>query len=195
MARLAMVVGRNGVKEAREAYPILAHRLPAREFPTEARDTIPRPAIRGRIGRHGVTNNGRRARLLRKTEESHWKNERTKNPEMAELALWHYSSPSHRSIERCPIWGFKNPPQCQSDQRDVRAHFRGILLKPGHPDPPRTPFLTELPGFASLTSKRPLKAGLQAPRDHRGRGTSFRQPSGTRLGLPKYVSVVANASR
>ncbi|OWM77335.1 hypothetical protein CDL15_Pgr026152 [Punica granatum] len=61
--------------------------------------------------------------------------------------------------------------------------------------PPRTPFLTELPGFAPLTSKRPLKTGLQAPRDHQGRGTSFKQSSGTRLGLPKYVSVVTNASR
>ncbi|PKI55020.1 hypothetical protein CRG98_024585 [Punica granatum] len=66
-------------------------------------------------------------------------------PKMMGLALWHYSSPSHRITERCPIWGFKNPPQCQSDQRDVRAHFRGILLKSGHPDPARTPFLTELP--------------------------------------------------
>ncbi|OWM72724.1 hypothetical protein CDL15_Pgr023272 [Punica granatum] len=63
------------------------------------------------------------------------------------------------------------------------------------PIPSRTPFLTELPGFAPLTSTRPLKMGLQEPRDHQGRGTSFRQPSGTRLGLPKYVSMVANASR
>ncbi|PKI54902.1 hypothetical protein CRG98_024704 [Punica granatum] len=63
------------------------------------------------------------------------------------------------------------------------------------PIPPRTPFLTELPGFAPLTRKRPLKTGLQAPRDHQGRGTSFRQSSGTRLGLPKYVSMVTNASR
>ncbi|PKI33210.1 hypothetical protein CRG98_046399, partial [Punica granatum] len=99
----------------------------------------------------------------------------------------HYSSPGNRK----PIGGH----ECQSDQPDVRAHFRGILLKSGHPDPPQTPFLTELPGFAPLTSKRPLKTGLQAPRDHQGRGTSFGQPSGTRLGLPRYVSVVANASR
>ncbi|OWM91123.1 hypothetical protein CDL15_Pgr010153 [Punica granatum] len=37
--------------------------------------------------------------------------------------------------------------------------------------------------------------GLQASRDHQGRGTSFRQPSGTRLGLPSYVSVGTNVSR
>ncbi|OWM66789.1 hypothetical protein CDL15_Pgr015566 [Punica granatum] len=37
--------------------------------------------------------------------------------------------------------------------------------------------------------------GLQAPGDHQGRGTSFRQPSGARLGLPNYVSVVTNASQ
>ncbi|OWM90624.1 hypothetical protein CDL15_Pgr023855 [Punica granatum] len=81
------------------------------------------------------------------------------------------------------------------DSPIAHGYFRDILLKPGHPDPPRTPFLTELPGFAPLTSKRPLKTGLQSPRDHQGRGTSFRQPSGARLDLPKYVSVVTSASR
>ncbi|PKI42703.1 hypothetical protein CRG98_036906, partial [Punica granatum] len=84
---------------------------------------------------------------------------------------------------------------CQSDQRNVQAHFRGILLKPGHPDPPRTPFLTELTGPVPLTSKRPLKAGLQAPKDHQSRGTSVRGPSETRLGFPRDVSVVMNVSR
>ncbi|OWM90256.1 hypothetical protein CDL15_Pgr006577 [Punica granatum] len=54
--------------------------------------------------------------VTEKSGESHQKNERTKNPEMAKLALWHYSSLSHRSTERCPIWGFKNPSQCQGDQ-------------------------------------------------------------------------------
>ncbi|OWM82691.1 hypothetical protein CDL15_Pgr024843 [Punica granatum] len=67
------------------------------------------PDNQRRIGRHGVMNNGRRARSLRKVEESHQKNKRTKNPETAELALRHYSSLSHRSTERCPIWDSKNP--------------------------------------------------------------------------------------
>ncbi|OWM75269.1 hypothetical protein CDL15_Pgr023790 [Punica granatum] len=93
------------------------------------------------------------------------------------------------------MWGSKNPSQCQNDQWRVRAHFRGILLKPGHPDPPRTSFLTELPRFAPLISEWPFKTGLQAPRGHQDRGTSFRQPSGARLGFPRNVSVVTNASR
>ncbi|OWM72674.1 hypothetical protein CDL15_Pgr010275 [Punica granatum] len=37
----------------------------------------------------------------------------------------------------------------------------------------RMPFLTGLPRPDPLTSKRHPKTGLQAPRDHRGRGTSF----------------------
>ncbi|PKI34997.1 hypothetical protein CRG98_044613, partial [Punica granatum] len=85
--------------------------------------------------------------------------------------------------------------ECQNDQWRVRAYFRGILLKPGHPDPPRTSFLTELPRFAPLISERPLKTGLQAPRGHQDRGTSFRQLFGARLGFPRNVSVVTNASR
>ncbi|PKI63992.1 hypothetical protein CRG98_015605 [Punica granatum] len=48
-------------------------------------------------------------------------------------ALWHYSSPNHQSIERCPMWDSKNPSWCQSDQSHVREHFEGILLEPGHP--------------------------------------------------------------
>ncbi|PKI78897.1 hypothetical protein CRG98_000758 [Punica granatum] len=56
--------------------------------------------------------------------------------------------------------------QCQSDQRHVRAHFRGIPHKSGHPDLSRTPFLTGLAGPAPLTrllegrfsgSKRPRR--------------------------------------
>ncbi|OWM76830.1 hypothetical protein CDL15_Pgr023716 [Punica granatum] len=38
----------------------------------------------------------------------------------------------------------------------------------------RAPFLTGPLGPDLLTSKRHPKMGLQAPRDHRGRGTSFR---------------------
>ncbi|PKI68911.1 hypothetical protein CRG98_010704 [Punica granatum] len=63
------------------------------------------------------------------------------------------------------------------------------------PDLSRTPFLTGFPGPAPLTSKRHPKTGLQAPRDHRGRGTSFRRPFGTLQGSPRDVSIVANASR
>ncbi|OWM76807.1 hypothetical protein CDL15_Pgr028293 [Punica granatum] len=65
--------------------------------------------------------------------------------------------------------------------------------EPGHPDLSRTPFLTELPGLAPLTSRRPPKTGLQAPRDHQGHGTSFRRPFGTLQGSPRDVSMVANA--
>ncbi|PKI41778.1 hypothetical protein CRG98_037830 [Punica granatum] len=97
---------------------------------------------------------------------------------------------NHRSTERCPIRDSKNPSQCQSDQRHVRGHFRGIPHKPGHPDLSRTPFLTRLPGPATLTSKRPPKTGLQALRDHRGHGTSFRRPFGTLQSSPRDVSVI-----
>ncbi|OWM79391.1 hypothetical protein CDL15_Pgr020317 [Punica granatum] len=113
---------------------------------------------------------------LRKAEESSQKNRRTRNPEnngAGTVALFITESPKHRKV----------------------PNMGDILLKSRHPDPPRTPFLTELPGFAPLTSKRPLKTGLQAPRDYQGWGTSFRQPSGTRLDLPKYASVITNASR
>ncbi|PKI50075.1 hypothetical protein CRG98_029513 [Punica granatum] len=41
-----------------------------------------------------------------------------------------FSSLRH-STERCPIWNSKNPSQCQSDQRHVRAHFGSIPLKLG----------------------------------------------------------------
>ncbi|PKI31840.1 hypothetical protein CRG98_047769, partial [Punica granatum] len=63
------------------------------------------------------------------------------------------------------------------------------------PDLSRTSFLTGLPGFDPLTSKRHPKTGLQAPRDHRGHGTSFKRPLGTLQGFPRDVSVVATASR
>ncbi|PKI47861.1 hypothetical protein CRG98_031735 [Punica granatum] len=67
--------------------------------------------------------------------------------------------------------------------------------KLGHPDLSRAPFLTELLGPAPLTSRRPPKTGLQAPRDHQGHGTSSRRPFGTLRGSPRDISVVANASR
>ncbi|PKI75382.1 hypothetical protein CRG98_004211 [Punica granatum] len=59
--------------------------------------------------------------------------------------------------------------------------------KPGHPDLSRTPFLTKLSGPAPLTSRRPPKTGLQAPRDHQGHGTSLRRSFGTLRGFPKDV--------
>ncbi|OWM75160.1 hypothetical protein CDL15_Pgr012646 [Punica granatum] len=105
-------------------------------------------------------------------------------PKTTELALWHYSSPSHRSTERCPIWDSKNPFQCQSDQRHVRTHFQGIPHKPGHPDLSRTPFLTGLAGPAPLTSKQPPETGLQAPRtapQNRPTGTQGPPKSGNKL--------------
>ncbi|PKI65922.1 hypothetical protein CRG98_013693 [Punica granatum] len=61
--------------------------------------------------------------------------------------------------------------------------------EPGHPDLSRTPFLTELSGPAPLTSRRPPKTGLQAPRNHQGHGTSFRRSFGTLQGSPRDVSV------
>ncbi|PKI46852.1 hypothetical protein CRG98_032748 [Punica granatum] len=84
---------------------------------------------------------------------------------------------------------------CQSDQRHFRTRSGDILHKPGHPDLSRTPFLAELPGPAPLTNRRPPKMGLQAPRDHQGRETSFRRPPGTRLGFPRDISMVMNVSR
>ncbi|PKI63147.1 hypothetical protein CRG98_016479 [Punica granatum] len=110
---------------------------------------------------------------------------------MTGLALWHYSPSSHRSTERCPIWDFKNPSQCQSDQRHVRAHFRGTLLKPGHPDPSRTPFLTERPGLAPLTSRWPPKTGLQALGDHQAQPRQATKPQlnpKPRLNPPSFDS-------
>ncbi|OWM75261.1 hypothetical protein CDL15_Pgr023782 [Punica granatum] len=97
------------------AHPILAHRLPTRGLPTEARDTIHRPAIRGKyagtdyspsgnlrqIGGHEDMNNGRRARSLRKAEESHQKNERTRNLEndgTGTVALFITESPKYRKV-------------------------------------------------------------------------------------------------
>ncbi|OWM77786.1 hypothetical protein CDL15_Pgr011147 [Punica granatum] len=63
------------------------------------------------------------------------------------------------------------------------------------PDLSGTPFLTGLPGPDPLTSKRHPKTGLQAPRDHRGHGTSFRRPFETLQDFPRDVSVIANAFR
>ncbi|OWM80210.1 hypothetical protein CDL15_Pgr012341 [Punica granatum] len=114
------------------------------------------PGNQRRIVRHGVMNNGRRGRSLRKAEESHQKSERTRNPQNDGLALWHNSSSSHRSTERRPIWDSKNPSQCQSDQRHIRVRSGDILVRPGHPDVPRTPFLAEISGPAPLTGRRPL---------------------------------------
>ncbi|PKI44580.1 hypothetical protein CRG98_035031 [Punica granatum] len=135
---------------------------------------------------------------LRKAEENHQKNERTRNPEndgAGTVELFITESPNHRSTERCPIWDSKNPSQCQSNQRHVRTYFRGIPHKPGHPDLSQTPFLTGLARPAPLTSKQPPETGLQAPRDQRDHGTSFRRPFGTLQGSPRDVSAVANSSR
>ncbi|PKI55769.1 hypothetical protein CRG98_023837 [Punica granatum] len=46
-----------------------------------------------------------------------------------------------------------------------------------------------------MTSRRPPKTGLQAPRNHQGHGASFKRSFETLQGSPKDVSVVANASR
>ncbi|OWM91523.1 hypothetical protein CDL15_Pgr004914 [Punica granatum] len=79
---------------------------------------------------------------------------------------------------------------------DVSGHISEVsCLSRDTPDLSRTPFLARLLGPAPLTSKRHSKTGLQAPRDHRGRGTSFRRPFGTLQGSPRDVSMVANASR
>ncbi|OWM88493.1 hypothetical protein CDL15_Pgr023994 [Punica granatum] len=42
-------------------------------------------------------------------------------------------------------------------------YFGGVLLKPGHPGPSRTPFPTGLPGPAPLTSKRHPKQAYRHP--------------------------------
>ncbi|PKI52251.1 hypothetical protein CRG98_027349 [Punica granatum] len=92
------------------------------------------------------------------------------------LALWHYSSPDHRSVEKYPMWDSKNPSRYQSDQCYIRTHFRSILRKPRQ--------------SRTLAGAFPDRA-LGAP-DSR---TSFRLPFGIRLGLPRDVSVVTNASQ
>ncbi|OWM71023.1 hypothetical protein CDL15_Pgr026909 [Punica granatum] len=59
------------------------------------------PGNQRQIGGHGVMNNGRRARSLRKAEESHQKNERTRNPEndgAGTVALFITKSPKHRKV-------------------------------------------------------------------------------------------------
>ncbi|OWM66803.1 hypothetical protein CDL15_Pgr012395 [Punica granatum] len=61
-------------------------------------------------------------------------------------ALWHYSSPDHRSVRRYPIWDFKNPSWYQNDQWHLRVHFRSLLPKSEHSRTFADAFLTGLPG-------------------------------------------------
>ncbi|OWM74040.1 hypothetical protein CDL15_Pgr020949 [Punica granatum] len=77
----------------------------AQGFPTEARDTIYRPAIspgnRREIGGHGVMNNKEKHGPLRKAKESSQKNRRTRNPEnngAGTVALFITESPKHRKL-------------------------------------------------------------------------------------------------
>ncbi|PKI78459.1 hypothetical protein CRG98_001099 [Punica granatum] len=114
-----------------------------------------------------------------------------------------FGRPWQYDIVSTPFWptGFlhekpRSKPGLLFITRQSKANVRSqsVLLKPGHPGPSRAPFLTGLPGPAPLTSKRHPKTGLQAPRDHQGRGTSLRRPFGTLRGSSNDVSVVANAS-
>ncbi|PKI60407.1 hypothetical protein CRG98_019192 [Punica granatum] len=59
----------------------------------------------------------------------------------------------------------------------------------------KIPLSAKLSGPAPLTSRRPPKTGLQAPRNHQGHGISFKRSFRTLQGSPRDVSVVANASR
>ncbi|OWM63178.1 hypothetical protein CDL15_Pgr009403 [Punica granatum] len=82
-------------------HPILAHRLPARGFLTEAWDTIHRPAIRGKYAGTGPGAVGEEHNPLRKTEESSQKNERIRNPEdsgAGTVALFITESLKHRKV-------------------------------------------------------------------------------------------------
>ncbi|PKI64424.1 hypothetical protein CRG98_015183 [Punica granatum] len=74
--------------------------------------------------------------------------------------------------------------------------FIGIRVHPGFNFPHSVPIhpskaraTTGLSGPAPLTSRRPPKTDLQAPRDHQGHGTSSRRPVGTLRGSPKDVSM------
>ncbi|PKI59960.1 hypothetical protein CRG98_019647 [Punica granatum] len=88
-------------------HPILAYRLPTRESLIKARVTIHHPAIKGERA------TGEELGPLEKLKRAVGRTYRQRTPKTAELALRHYSSPSHRSTERCPIWDSKNPSQCQ----------------------------------------------------------------------------------
>ncbi|OWM72656.1 hypothetical protein CDL15_Pgr027192 [Punica granatum] len=101
------------------------------------------------------------------------------------LALWHYSSPDHRSVRRYPIWDFKNPSWYQNDQWRLRVHFRSLLLKPEHPRTFVDAFPNKAPGTPDpRMSKRHPGTGLHTPKNHQDHGTSFRLPFEACLGLP-----------
>ncbi|OWM76866.1 hypothetical protein CDL15_Pgr019161 [Punica granatum] len=82
-------------------HPILAYRLPTRGFPTGARGTIHHSAVKGE---HAVTEPraiGEEHGPPRKAEESHQKNERTRNPRndgADTVTLFITESPKHRKV-------------------------------------------------------------------------------------------------
>ncbi|OWM76779.1 hypothetical protein CDL15_Pgr001009 [Punica granatum] len=145
---------------------------------------------------HGVMNNRRRAGSARKAEESGQKNRQDKEPQKQ----WsrHCGTIHHRITEapKGAQYGTLKIPLSAKVTNDMSGCALGTYrLSRDASNLSRTPFLTGLPGPAPPTSKRHSKTGLQAPKDHRGRGTRFRRPFGTLQGSPRDVSVVANASR
>ncbi|PKI68309.1 hypothetical protein CRG98_011304 [Punica granatum] len=123
------------------------------------------------------------------------------------LTLLHYLSPDHRSIRKCPIWGSKNPLWYQNDQWHPRAHFRALLLKPGHSRTFVDAFLMGLLG-------RPIHElinGTQKQRSFRemlmpelctthseqllGLGNHFGLDQAKHIGFPSDILMVTNASR
>ncbi|PKI49922.1 hypothetical protein CRG98_029706 [Punica granatum] len=73
----------------------------------------------------------------------------------------YYSSPGNKR-HTCGHRVMNNRRRAGSTRK---AEEGGVLLKPGHPDLSRTPFLTGLREADLLTSKRHPKTGLQALRD------------------------------
>ncbi|PKI49901.1 hypothetical protein CRG98_029685 [Punica granatum] len=107
----------------------------------------------------------------------------------------YYSSPDDQ-WRTCAQYGTLKIPLSAKMTNDASERIPGTSrVSRDTPDLSRTPFLTGLPGPDPLTSKRHPKTGLQAPRDYRGHGTSFRRPFGTLQGFPRDVSVVFPGQR
>ncbi|OWM69404.1 hypothetical protein CDL15_Pgr013182 [Punica granatum] len=90
---------------------------------------------------------------------------------------WHCGTIHHRIIEtlKGAQYGTLKIPLSAKVTNDTSERVpEASYLSRDTPDLSRTPFLIGLPGPDPLMSKQHLKMGLQAPRDHRGHGTSFR---------------------
>ncbi|PKI74805.1 hypothetical protein CRG98_004823 [Punica granatum] len=83
-------------------------------IPSQSPDYYSSPNNRRRTCGHGAMNDQRKQGPLGEHKRAIGRVNRRQVPKQQELALRHYSSPNHRSTERCPIWDSKNPSRCQS---------------------------------------------------------------------------------